>query len=85
MAGLPALAAPWSCEPMTNLLRESGHHFLDYGLDQFGGTVFGAAEGGFEGVAVFYQVLDLGDDALLLHLAFGADVAFRERGLGHRR
>ena len=42
---------------------------MDYGTGQLGGAIFGAAEGGFEGVAEFYQVLDLGDDALsrMLH------------------
>jgi hypothetical protein len=37
---------------------------LDHGFSQLGGAIFGAAEGGFEGVAEFHQVLNLGDDAL---------------------
>jgi len=50
--------------------RESGHHFLDHGKGQLGGAVFAAAAGGFEGVAEFHQVLDLGDDLLWRMLHF---------------
>jgi hypothetical protein len=34
---------------------------LHYGLGQLGGTVFGAAEGGFEGLAELFRVLNFGD------------------------
>jgi hypothetical protein len=32
----------------------SDHYFLDHGFHQLGGAVFGAAKGGFDGVAEFH-------------------------------
>ena len=36
------------------LLCESRHHFLDYGLGELGGALFGTAEGAFAGLAEFH-------------------------------
>jgi hypothetical protein len=44
----------------------SGDELGDEGVGELAGQVLGVTEGGFEGVAELHELVDLGDDALLL-------------------